>query len=325
MRKHIIFGGKGFIGQNLANRLIENEEHVLIIDIDRWRIPWAFPKLPKDQHSLFLQADINNLNSSSEEVIESFCVGSTNITVWHLAANSDILSGNDDIEIDLSDTFLTTINIIKLCGKLKLTKIYFASSSAVYGNVIERPNGFTEMCATQPISHYGAMKLASEAILRSSCEQFLENVLIFRFPNVIGYPATHGVIHDFILKLKADPSTLSVLGDGKQNKPYLHVDDLVDAMLHLDYFYGNSKGVEVLNIASCFDNVFVWQIAEAVVKNLSPMAKIVYGNTPYGWRGDMPIVNFDTTKITNTGWNCKISGIQAVEKTITENITKGIL
>ena len=141
---------------------------------------------------------------------------------------------------------------------------------------------------------------------------------------MIGYPATHGVIRDFIRKLQNTPRTLQVLGDGEQSKPYLHVHDLVRAMVHLDGYY-SEPGLEVVNIGSPFENVRVKDIAEIVVSHLSPDANIVYGTTSFGWVGDMSQVEFDINKILNTGWCCKLDGRSAVMKTVLENLEKGFL
>ena len=137
------------------------------------------------------------------------------LIVWILQP----VNWNEEI---IRDTFLTTYNLLLLCKKNKIGKFYFASSSAVYGDHGTKP--ITEdLGPLMPISNYGAMKLASEAICFSAYESWLDDLRIFRFPNVVGTPATHGVILDFIEKLKNSPNSLSVLGNGSQEKSYLHV------------------------------------------------------------------------------------------------------
>lgn len=317
---HVIFGGRGFIGQNLTKAILSMKDSVLVIDKNVWKQSWVYPQVCNHDRFNYIEADIN---SSSDEIlfgIQQIERTGENIIVWHLAANSDISAGNDNLDIDLRDTFLTTANILKICKHLNITQLNFASSSAVYGQTHINEKGFSEDSVCQPISHYGAMKLASEALIRSSHEINLKKCLIYRFPNVVGFPATHGVVRDFILKLRADDKFLQVLGDGRQNKPYLHVEDLINAMLHLNKHYNSDKYFEIVNISSPYDNVFVSQIAEEVVRIVSPMAKILYGDTKYGWIGDMPVVNFDNRKLLDTGWTCKLTGIQAVQKTIYELI-----
>ena len=322
MKKHIIFGGKGFIGQNLARELVIRGEKILIVDKDRWTVDLAYAELYDDSYVQLMLGDINHDFDKISESIAGFLDPLDHVTVWHLAANSDIGAGNDNIEVDLNDTFLTSLNVLRYCKDIEINSFYFASSSAVYGDFSHDASGFKETDATQPISNYGAMKLASEAILRAAHQQFLDRCIIFRFPNVIGYPATHGVIRDFIYKLRNTPDELIVLGDGNQNKPYLHVTDLVSAMLHLDFYYADPKVMETINIGSPYENVFVKQIAAEVKSIVSPNANITYGDTPFGWVGDMPSVKFNIDKILDTKWRCRLSGLEAVRRTINE-ILKG--
>ena len=318
--KHIIFGGKGFIGQNLAQELALRGDKILIIDRDRWKNRLSYNELSQERLVTILTADINEDQDAISVAIDEFTTEDEMVTIWHLAANSDISEGNENIKVDLRDTFLTTVNILNYCKKLNLKCFYFSSSSAVYGDFPHATRGLKEDDATQPISNYGAMKLASEAVLRAAHQQFLKRCVIFRFPNVIGFPATHGVIYDFIKKLKKTPDTLTVLGDGNQNKPYLHVKDLISAMMHLDQHYVADKIMETINIGSPYENVFVKEIADEVRIRVSPDANIIYGDTPFGWVGDMPSVKFNIEKLLRTGWQCNLTGLQAVRKTIEENL-----
>jgi UDP-glucose 4-epimerase len=317
-QRHIIFGGKGFIGQNLARELAGQGEKILIVDKDHWQQKIVYHELLDRRHVQVVDANIISDFDKISNAIENFVNPSDVLTVWHLAANSDISAGNENINVDLNDTFITTVNILKLCQNIGANSIYFASSSAVYGDFPHGRKGFRETDATQPISNYGAMKLASEAVLRSAHQQFLNRCLIFRFPNVIGFPATHGVIRDFIQKLIETPKKLRVLGDGNQNKPYLHVQDLVSAMLHLVKHYDGDKVMETINIGSPHKNVFVHQIAKEVRSRVSPDAQIIFGDSPFGWVGDMPSVQFNIDKILSTEWSCKMSGIEAVQMTINQ-------
>ena len=301
---NVIFGGRGFIGQNLTKKILSEQETVLVIDKNIWKQDWINSTFIENTLFTYLEVDINTSFNEICSTIQKIELSGEDIIFWHLAANSDISAGNEDLNVDIEDTFLTTVNILKICKELNITKLNFASSSAVYGQTAIEEIGFSEESLCQPISNYGAMKLASEALLRSSHETFLTNCIIYRFPNVVGFPATHGVLKDFILKLRTDKNVLNVLGDGNQNKPYLHVSDLVNAMLYLNSHYCSDKFFEIVNISSPYDNVFVHQIAEEVVKIVSPNAIIKYGQTKYGWIGDMPVVNFNNRKLLNTGWSC---------------------
>ena len=235
-------------------------------------------------------------------------------TVWHLAANSDISAGVADADIDLRDTFMTTFNVVKLVRELKVTKLAFASTSAVYG---DRPTLLTEDSGPMlPISNYGAMKLASEAIIRAAVESGLPRAWVFRFPNVIGSRATHGALYDFIKKLRRDPTQLPVLGDGTQQKPYLHVSELVDAMIFI--WTKTAEKFNYYNIGPIGDGTLVKFIAETAVRLNSPNAKINYGIGNRGWVGDVPKFDYSVEKLRQLGWSPKLNSDQAVVRTLEE-------
>ena len=169
-----------------------------------------------------------------------------------------------------------------------------------------------------PVSNYGAMKLASEGSITAALERFLERVWICRFPNVIGSRATHGVIFDLLKKLRANPAELEVLGDGTQEKPYLHVSELVDAMLFL--FERGRERLNCYNIAPEIGATTVRFIAGAVVRAAAPGAKIRYTGGLRGWVGDVPRFLYSTEKLKSLGWSPKLSSNQAVELAIRENL-----
>ena len=321
MSTHIVFGGQGFIGQNLALYLLDLGDRVISIDMNVWSIPYMDEFKRHQNNFSSYTADIVKNSEQIMEFIKSNTLREEHCIVWHLAANSDISAGVNNIETDLKDTLLTTVNIVNICDEFSFKSLCFASSSAVYGAWAKNAHAYTEDDKTVPISNYGAMKLASEAVLSSASEHILEHVEVFRFPNVIGAPATHGVIRDFIFKLRKDNYNLAVLGDGKQTKPYLHVSDLVDAMCFLA-LKKPANGYRVCNIGAKNANVSVEQIANLVVSEISPTAGISFGSTPGGWIGDVPKVFFDTSQIDSLGWHPKYDGLSAVRKTILE--LKGI-
>lgn len=155
------------------------------------------------------------------------------------------------------------------------------------------------------------MKLASEAQISAASEHFLQRANIFRFPNVIGTPATHGVIFDFINRLKLNKSELTVLGNGTQQKSYLHVSELIDAMLFIKNKHTDSK-VEVFNIGPDDDGVTVKFIAENVVKRVSPKARLNFGEGNKGWIGDVPKFRYSINKLKSLGWKPKLSSENAI-------------
>ncbi|SEI92613.1 UDP-glucose 4-epimerase [Variovorax sp. OK212] len=196
----------------------------------------------------------------------------------------------------------------------EIPEMHFASSSAIYGDLGELEI-HEDIGPLQPISNYGAMKLASEAQIRAAVEAFLPRADIFRFPNVIGVPATHGVIFDFIRKLKATPEQLQVLGDGTQQKAYLHVDDLIDAMLHVSRIEGRYK---VFNIGPKDDGVTVRMIAQTVRDRVSPRADIVFGEGNRGWVGDVPRFRYSTQRLAASGWSPQLDSTQAMVRAVDE-------
>jgi len=313
---NIIVGGAGFIGSNLVKRLISKEnEIVYVIDNmslgSRENIPFlSTANIFETDASIF-----GELSSAFSSIIDSnpFC----DFVIWHLAANSDIQAGVNDLNVDLKDTFQSTVCILKIMETFNLSKINFASSSAIYGNqpfscILESTGNLF------PISSYGAMKLASEAVISASREKFLTDVSIFRFGNVIGLPTTHGILHDFNLKLKFNPRILNVLGDGSQQKPYIHVDELVDAMLHISSLPCNSNRLKVFNIAPPDDGVSVKDIAELFISISGCDAELSFGQESRGWIGDVPKYSFNVQALENSGWTAKMSSREAMIFTIKE-------
>jgi UDP-glucose 4-epimerase len=311
---HLITGGAGFVSAELTGRLLARGQGVLCVDnLSRGRLEllgvyagrpgFAFEQVDCADHDALLAAV--EARHRAEPITD----------VWHLAANSDIPAGVADPRVDLKDTFMTTFALLRVMKALAIANCRFASSSAIYGDLgqwrIDEDAG-----PLQPISNYGAMKLASEVQIRAAVEAFLPRADIFRFPNVIGVPATHGVILDFVRRLKADPSRLVVLGDGSQKKPYLHVRELVDAML---YIAGAADGrYNVFNIGPDDDGVTVRFIAETVRDLVAPGADIVYGVENRGWVGDVPRFSYSSDRLRRLGWAPELTSETAIRTAVRE-------
>jgi UDP-glucose 4-epimerase len=199
--------------------------------------------------------------------------------------------------------------------ELGIGSIAFASSSAVYGDLGDRR--LTEDIGPLfPISNYGAMKLASEAMISAALESYLERAWIFRFPNVIGVPATHGVILDLVRKLRASPGMLDVLGNGTQQKSYLHVEELVDAMLYIrDY---SAERMNCFNIGPADDGVTVRFIAETVRDQVSPGATIRFGEGEKGWVGDVPRFTYSIDRLAELGWRPTLGSEAALRLAVSQ-------
>lgn len=256
----------------------------------------------------FIEKDLS-LNESIEEIIKFLSDIEIDI-VWHLAANSDIRGFVNGPNVDINNTFLTTVNICKIMETLEIKNILFASSSAVIGNT-EKPISET-FGPSLPISYYGAMKLASEGYISSSISYFLDNYIILRFPNVVGPNLTHGVVYDFKKKLDLTPNKLNVLGNGKQKKPYLYLDDLIDAM---KYYNTNHKNL-LINISPLDEGITVEEIVEITLSKINRDVDVYYELQEEGWQGDVVKYSYNTDLQKKLGWKPKYSSLEAIQKTI---------
>lgn len=318
---HVITGGAGFIAVNLARRLLAAGGRVVALDdLSRGRRS-ALAEFVDDPAFAFHAVDC----SDGAAMTALFATLGSVSDVWHLAANSDIPAGIEDPTIDLQRTFLTTVGTLAAMRSLApaqdIPALHFASSSAIYGDLGMREI-VEDIGPLEPISNYGAMKLASEAQIRAAVEAYLPRADIFRFPNVIGVPATHGVIMDFMAKLRATPDRLDVLGDGTQQKAYLHVDDLIEAMLHIAAQDGHYL---VYNIGPTDDGVTVRWIAETVRDHVAPDAAIRFGEGGRGWVGDVPRFRYSTARLRATGWAPRAGSEDAVRRAVGEIARQDVL
>ena len=309
--KHIIFGGSGFIGCRLAVELLEQGGEVLILD----RLPPLdhFKEKLGNLGGIYVSTNLDDFSETARN-IELNTYKNEEIEIWHLAANSDIRKGIEDPHVDFQDTLSTTLTAIAVSKELNTKSILFASSSAIFGDQQEAPIGENNLIPA-PASNYGNMKLASENSLKIHAQLTEIRTRIYRFPNVIGWPTTHGVIFDFYNQLKIQKEVLEVLGDGNQTKPYIHVNDLVDIMIKL-VTLGDS--LEVFNIAPNDEGISVKAIAEAVTTKFAPSAKIEYQNSATGWFGDVPRYNFDVGKLLSFMPDLRLSSRSALTRVIEE-------
>jgi UDP-glucose 4-epimerase len=315
--KCLVTGAAGFIGSHLIDRLLERGATVLGLDNMKLGRRANLRAALKNPRFKFVEQDVNDAARVTELVAAESKSGPFEVA-WHLAANSDIRSGMADPDVDLRDTFLTTHHLLKVAREQKIPQVAFASTSAIYG---VHPGVLQESLGPLfPISNYGAMKLASEAALSAALEAHLKRVWIFRFPNVVGSRSTHGVIYDFAQKLKKNPAELEVLGDGSQAKPYFHVHDLVEAMLFITDHA--EEPLNFFNIGTADSVTTVRYIAEAVVKQQSPGAKIHYGGGHKGWVGDVPKFSYSIEKLKKLGWSPRLTSDQAVDKAVSETVAE---
>jgi len=308
----IVTGGAGFIGTILVAGLLEQGREVIVFDnLARGRLRYL-EKAVATGRCLVQYADCADL-VGFRAAARAALRGRRPAAIWHMAANSDIPAGVADPTIDLRDTFMTTFNTLMLMKELDVPDFHFASSSAIYGDFGDAEIR-EDSAPCKPISNYGAMKLASEAQVCATLEAHGRRASIFRFPNVVGAPATHGVIYDFIRKLRANPRRLDVLGDGTQQKAYLHVDDVVAAM----HFIADRSvdKVGIYNIGPRDAGVTVRFIAECVRDAVSPGAEIVYGQGNKGWVGDVPRFRYASGRLAALGWTPSMNSEAAIRRSV---------
>ncbi|MEM5811471.1 MAG: NAD-dependent epimerase/dehydratase family protein [Candidatus Aenigmatarchaeota archaeon] len=304
----LVTGGAGFIGSHLVDRLIKEGNEVIVID--------NLSSGKKEN----IQAHFSNPNFKFYQldlVKDEISYYFKNIDeVWHLAANSDVRSALKNTRIDIEQNILATYNVLEAMRKNNVRKIFFTSSSTVYGEakVIPTPENHSTLI---PISLYGASKLACEALISAYCHMFDMKAIIFRIANVIGPRMTHGVIYDFINKLRKNPNELEILGNGNQKKSYIYIDDCIDAMILIAKKCNSN--FEIFNIGS-EDWIEVRKIAEIICKNLGLNPNFKFTGGERGWPGDVSLMLLDISKAKSFGWHPKTEIIDAIEKTIQNSI-----
>lgn len=304
----LITGGAGFIGSNLTEKLLSMGRRVVCVDNMMLGSRKNVQEFLNDQNYELIEMDASDIDALEavmrDEQIER---------VYHLAANSDIQKSGKCPGIDIKSTFFTTYAVVEAMRRTGVKKLFFSSTGAVYGD-----KGSEIMCedmgALSPISYYGGGKLASEAFISAYSYMNDFEALIFRFPNVIGPKLTHGVIFDFIRKLKKDPTELEIFGDGTQCKPYIFVLDLVDAII--EYSYKSRKGVEIFNVG-VENATTVNEIADMVCQRMGlKNVRYKYTGGSIGWKGDVPQYQYDLSKIYATGWHAAHDSNEAVKATL---------
>jgi UDP-glucose 4-epimerase len=304
-KRFFITGGAGFIGSNLAGRLIGEGHNVTVYD----NLSGGREEFIKHHYQnpdfRFINGDLLDKEKLGKAIKE-------HDFVFHLASNPDIAKSMIETDLDLRLGIIATFNVIDAMRINGIKKIAYPSGSGVYGDVglTETPEDFGPLL---PVSMYGASKLGAEGIISAFCHMFDMQAYIFRFANVVGERQTHGVVLDFIKKLKKNPEKLEILGDGNQSKSYIHISDVISAMLFV--IENSNEKVNLFNLATG-DYITVNEIANITVEEMGlKNVEFAYTGGKRGWKGDVPIVRFDLTKIHNSGWKPKYNSEEAVRET----------
>jgi UDP-glucose 4-epimerase len=305
----VVTGGAGAIGSFLVGQLLAEGRAVRVLDNFS---SGQRALLPTGSKSL----DVTTCDLGAGEPPAAAFQGAEEL--WHLAANPDIRLGTAEPRTDLKNGTLATFHALEQARKCDVRRVLFSSSSVVYGlaSVEPTPESYGPL---EPQSLYGAAKLAAEGLVSAFAHSYGMTAYIFRFSNIIDGRITHGILYDFFEKLRADPSRLEVLGDGRQAKSYLRTEDCVRGMLTAAA--QASAPVHIYNLGAA-DQITVREIAEKVVAAHGGTAKIVYGTGPRGWVGDIPRQLLAIEKIGRLGWRPATPSAGAIDRTIAELVVR---
>ncbi len=309
-------GGAGFLGSHLVDALMDDGNELIVIDnLSTGNIANIKRHVSSQERFSFIEADLKDSHWTSHmKGVDA---------VFHYAANPDVRSSSVDPRKHFEENLVSTFNLLEAVRRYDIDYIVFASSSTVYGEAREIPTP-ESYHPLEPISIYGACKLSSENLISTYSRLYGVRSLILRYANVVGRRSTHGIIFDFIRKLKLNPRELEILGDGKQKKSYLHVDDAVSATLHLFrimrdgyirndvYNVGNDDWISVREIARIVTEEMDLGDVKFVFREREPEGR--------GWPGDVKYMLLSITKLKGTGWSPELSSAEAVRRASKELI-----
>lgn len=301
-----IVGGAGFIGSHFTDRLLADSATKAVTLYDNFSSgrEWHYAHHSGDSRLRVVRGDVKDLASLRDAM-------HGHDLVIHLASNPDIARAATEPDIDFREGTFLTQQVVEAMRITATPHLLYASGSGVYGDLGETEAN-EDYAPMLPVSTYGASKLAGEALIASYCAMFDLRASAFRFGNVVGPRQTHGVGFDFVRRLLGDPTRLRILGDGSQSKSYIHVFDVVDAVLLAHRC--RKMPFEVFNVATG-DYITVAQIAELALEVVGLERSSVnfeYTGGNRGWKGDVPVVRLNTDRIRSLGWTCKRSSRQAL-------------
>ena len=312
----LITGGAGFIGSHLAEKLIESGIKVKVLDNLVTGKKENLENCWNKKNFEFFQQDLGNL--VNVDFLDNVDI------VFHLAADPEVRTGYDKPENSFNENIVNTFNLLQKIKHSKVKKFMFASSSSVYGNANVLPTS-ENYSPLLPISHYGASKLACEALISSFCHNYDIDGMIIRPANVIGARGRHGLIWDLIHKLKKDQTKLEILGNGKQSKSFIHISDTIEGIFHI--INNTKEKIEIFNIGS-EDSIEIMDVAKIVCKNMNLENIMIQTKENeedgIGWKGDIKKAHLDIKKLKSLGWNTNLSSIESADLTSQEIIKEEI-
>jgi len=314
----LVTGGAGFIGSHLVDVLMERGEEVCVFD------NLSTGSLENIRHWLdtpnftFIRGDLLNPIDLEKLDIERYSL------IFHFAANPEVKIGSTEPNTHFQQNIVATHNLLELIRKAGAQPtLIFSSTSTVYGEASKIPTP-EDYAPLKPISTYGASKLACEALITAYAHTYGFKAVIYRLANIVGPRSRHGVIYDFVQKLKRNQEELEILGDGTQTKSYLHIKDCVDAiLLGLE---NSTEQVEIFNVGS-EDQIDVKTIAQIVIDEMKlKNVKLIYSGGVEGgrgWKGDVKNMLLDITKLKALGWRPKLNSKEAVREAVKSLIKTG--
>jgi len=304
--KYFVTGGAGFVGANCVRRLLKRPEAAVTVfdNLSSGRVE----NLPNSGHAdrlQFVHGDVRDMPALMNAMRD-------HEVVYHFASNSDIARAAAEPSIDFTNGTILTQNVLEAMRETGSKRIIFPSGSGVYGEVpaVPLPEAYPHMI---PISTYGASKLASEALISAYAFMFGMTGTVFRLANVVGPGATHGVAYDFVRRLRQDSSALKIYGDGTQSKPYVHVDDVLDAFDLIER--QQQGGYQCFNVGPQ-DHITVREIADIVVAAMKLNVPYAFTGGDRGWKADVPVYRLDASRLRAEGWSPRRGSREAVNAAV---------
>ncbi|HEX4483928.1 MAG TPA: SDR family NAD(P)-dependent oxidoreductase [Solirubrobacteraceae bacterium] len=307
MKRVCITGGGGFIGSSLADRLAARGVEVVVLDDFRTGRREFLAEALAGPRVQLIDGDV--LDRTAVEEATRGCDW-----VFHLQANADVRRGLEHPRRDLEQNTIATSNVLEAMRLNDVKQIAFSSTGSVYGEPYVFP---TPEDAPFPIqtSLYAASKLAGEGLIEAYATGYGFTGLIFRFVSILGERYTHGHVFDFFCALKRDPTRLRVLGDGRQEKSYLYVQDCVDAILLTAERHDHQPGAHVYNLGAD-ETIVVDESIAIITEQLGVSPTIDHTGGRRGWTGDSPLIHLDTKRIRALGWEPQLTIRESVARTV---------